>query len=225
MGYGLINVAMDNNKIVDLRFKHNGFLAYQHDVNCRWSWRGYQQWLRKRYARSSAQIKCDNSWQRIAAFRERHHNLSDYFHIHYRPGGAIFMVIPVGCLHDWIRRDNVIDMVEFSGCPEVMELESNSYPWVGEYWDVRDGRVLESNPMINFLQAQAASRDNNRSYYADGLMDEAAQQLGFDTATECALFAKPRPPESVQWICKYCHIFSSREVIWSLRAMIHTYTI
>lgn len=209
LGWGLNDVQVRQEKIIDSRFDENGYLFCEEDFST------------EELIDILKNEKNENGLDVSFARRSLEEKKADFHDcVIYNDGKAICFTSFWN--RDFHRLDDVIDYHEENENSrkskrylkdKVLFLDSPIYPFLN-YIDNRDGRKIDSNFVFEY------KRESNSKRYID---EQLVKGMGFNSLEECKLYITPQIPQSLILTLKYLKIFKDSNTIFSLKPMIFTF--
>lgn len=230
IGYGLTDLKYDEDKLLltDERINPEGYLGSNH--NPKWEDLDYHIKPYTKYLESllpedeNYDVKLELGWLQNTEYTKEL-PLYDYINSQLEYGlPNVLCVQPVIC-DKWVQYDLSVDFHEEIRLHEqqnrVVTYNSGFYPY-DLYVDKRDQRLL--NPAICNMFNMISRR---MAFEADAEViksaERLAESLGFESIGYAMENIVPQVPDGVKRICRYAELFTSEEVLNTLKPMLYVY--
>ena len=221
LGYGLTDLKYDKkkNRPCDARLNLETFNnRYELGEQRRCDRLHYRQWLRKKLATCGSPDDYATTFELHCEIRHTDKRLSDNRERRrwYDPWDCIFhdgeyglpnvlAIVPYTEREAWCRYDDMIDYMEEgkgSQGPRVQVYGDGLYPWIGRYWDARDGVCKDTAVACAYRRIMNAKPSRGSAGRTRRQLDAAAAQLAevmqFASLAECKANLRPVVPTCIQ---------------------------
>ena len=233
VGYALTDLKTEDYSIVDERIDPDGFLfSDYHNAENNWTLEGFRDFLKEKSESLDGIDRWDSQMEANSVYemtrKKKSFSFYDCFISDIEFGDPnVLLCMPVSCIENWYRRDDTLDWIEETQilnpnsddpyASRVFELKSNIYPWTGQHWDKRDGRMINIRSVTDYKWILNSGRD-------EFLTDEFVKEtLGFENKDEADEFMSPAVPQCLQYLIEYCKIFKDSSSVYEMKPIHYTF--
>ena len=219
VGYGIIDIAVNGDKIIDKRFDPNGYF-YDNLNDEKYHLQEFFELLYK---------SNPDKWL-VDLYSMDYHAaiLSDCVHFTIINNHGILTICPPNKSHIWTREDDIIDFCEeethdHKSCVQFL---SHGIPSYNYMMDLRTGEKVASITANEFFELFKKYKDSTSSvekYSIEPTLSELACDLKCNTIDDAVENIVPLVPDIVIEFCKFLHLFKDNAIAMSLRPMICIY--